>query len=121
MPDCIFCNNEEKILSNDLAYARFDKFAVSEGHLLIIPFRHVANYFECTVDEKSAIWSLVEEGKKYLDKNYNPDAYNIGINAGIEAGQSIMHVHIHLIPRYSGDMENPKGGVRGVIPEKQNY
>ena len=120
---CPFCNptEEDIILKNDLCYARFDKYPVNDGHILIIPFRHFDNYFDATKEEKLALIELIDKAKQYLDKNFNPNGYNIGVNVGKTAGQTIMHVHIHLIPRYKGDMDNPKGGVRGVIPQKQKY
>jgi len=123
LKSCPFCNplEEDIILENNLCYARFDKYPVNKGHILIIPFRHFDNYFDATKEEKIAFLELIDEAKGYLDKNFKPDGYNIGVNIGETAGQTIMHVHIHLIPRYKGDMENPKGGVRGVIPEKQKY
>jgi len=107
---CPFCNplEEDIILKNELCYARFDKYPVNKGHLLIIPFRHFYNYFDATKEEKIAFLELIDEAKGYLDKNFKPDGYNIGVNVGETAGQTIMHVHIHLIPRYKGDMENPK-------------
>ena len=118
---CIFCNQEEIILDNELAWARYDKYPVSPGHLLIITKRHVADFFDTTIEERRALNSLLEECKKMLDREYSPDGYNIGVNCGTAAGQTIMHLHIHLIPRYHGDMDNPRGGVRGVIPEKRIY
>ncbi|WP_457644295.1 HIT family protein [Persephonella sp.] len=121
--DCPFCEPppDEIILNNELCYARFDKFPVNKGHILIIPFRHFDNYFDATKKEKVAIIELIDEVKKFLDMNFKPDGYNIGINIGESAGQTIFHVHVHVIPRYKGDMNNPKGGVRGVIPEKRVY
>lgn len=121
--DCIFCNLEEVkvIIENEGAQAIFDTFPVNEGHMLIIPKKHTETYFEVSESEKKLLWDLVEECKVYLDRRFNPDGYNIGINNGITAGQSIMHLHIHLIPRYIGDIDNPKGGVRGVIPSKRIY
>jgi diadenosine tetraphosphate (Ap4A) HIT family hydrolase len=118
---CPFCVSPEKILSNELAYARYDKYPVNEGHLLIIPYRHISSYFDVTPEEKTAIFDLLEEAKVLLDKERKPDGYNIGINVGETAGQTVWHVHIHLIPRYKDDMDDPTGGVRGVIPEKQKY
>jgi diadenosine tetraphosphate (Ap4A) HIT family hydrolase len=91
------------------------------GHLLIIPGRHVASVFEATSIEIPDLWNLVCRAKEYLDQKYSPDGYNIGINDGESAGQTVMHLHIHLIPRYRDDMDDPRGGVRGVIPEKQKY
>ncbi len=87
----------------------------------MIPHRHVAEYFDATPEEKAAIWELVDQMKLRLDEEFKPDGYNVGVNIGPFAGQSVPHIHIHVIPRYRGDMENPKGGVRGVIPEKQKY
>ncbi len=118
---CIFCNQEEIILKNELAWARYDKYPVSPGHLLIITKRHVADFFDTTIEERRALNDLLEECKKMLDREYSPDGYNIGVNCGTAAGQTIMHLHIHLIPRYQGDIDNPRGGVRGVIPDKRIY
>ncbi|QNF29960.1 HIT family protein [Metabacillus elymi] len=118
---CIFCYMNEIIFENNLAQAFFDKYPVTKGHLLIIPKRHVENYFDLTSEEKQAIDDLLFKGKKLLDQQLKPDGYNIGINNGEAAGQTIFHVHVHLIPRYRGDMKEPRGGVRGVIPEKRMY
>jgi len=102
-------------------FAFRDKFPVSNGHSLVIPKRVVSNYFDLTFKEQSACWFLVNLVKAELQKTYNPDGFNIGINSGTAAGQTVQHAHIHIIPRYKGDMENPRGGVRGVIPEKMGY
>lgn len=118
---CIFCNREELILENELAWARYDKYPVSPGHLLIISRRHVQSIFDTTPEERQALSELMEEAKALLDKKYRPDGYNIGVNCGEAAGQTVMHLHIHLIPRYQGDIDNPRGGVRGVIPDKRIY
>jgi diadenosine tetraphosphate (Ap4A) HIT family hydrolase len=109
------------MLANRLAYARLDKFPVTLGHLLIIPVRHEPDFFAAKRDELAAIWALVDEAKGLLDAKYQPDGYNLGVNVGEVAGQTIAHAHLHLIPRYRGDVENPRGGVRGVIPDKQKY
>ena len=98
-----------------------DGFPVSEGHTLIIPKRHVADYFDLTPDEIAAMQTTMKEIKCQLDNELHPDGYNIGINVNAAAGQTVFHFHMHLIPRYIGDVANPKGGVRGVIPEKQKY
>ena len=121
--NCPFCDipGSEIILSNELCYARLDKYPVSDGHMLVIPYRHFSNYFDVTPEEKNAIWSLVDELKHEIRQKRSPDGYNIGMNIGRAAGQTIPHLHVHLIPRYEGDMEDPMGGVRGVIPEKQKY
>lgn len=124
MKDCFFCQafeNNDYFLENKLAFARFDGFPVSKGHLEVIPKRHIKDWWEATDEERMAIFKLIDEAKKIVDEKYHPDAYNIGMNLGEKAGQSIMHLHVHLIPRYDGDVQNPRGGVRGVIPEKQNY
>jgi ATP adenylyltransferase len=122
--DCPFCNPEperELILESAKAYAMYDKFPVSNGHALIIPKRHCADYFQLSFKEQSACWFILNKTKEILMKKFSPDGFNIGININESAGQTIPHVHIHLIPRYYGDVEIPEGGVRGVIPEKRIY
>ena len=119
--NCPFCNDSKKVIENELVFAHYDTYPVSEGHCLVITRRHVAEYFQATAAEKAAIWELVDEVKTIIDRDFRPDGYNVGVNIGRAAGQSIPHVHIHVIPRYAGDVENPQGGVRGVIPHKQKY
>ena len=125
MPDCPFCtaanNPEPGTPKHGLAHIRRDLYPVSPGHLLVIPNRHVADWFELTDAEQQAVMELVNLAKSWLDETRKPDGYNIGINCGEAAGQTVMHVHCHLIPRYRGDTQTPRGGVRGVIPEKQGY
>lgn len=119
---CLFCTNPRGVsLQNELAYSARDSYAVSPGHTVVIPRRHVASFFELTPDEVNACMSLMTEERKLLDEEFSPDGYNIGVNVGPAAGQSIFHVHIHIIPRYQGDVENPQGGVRHVIPKKGHY
>lgn len=120
---CPFCElPEAKIISqNDFVISFYDAFPVNPGHTLIIPKRHVSSYFELSNQEKEAIWQMADYCKTIIDDLYAPDGYNIGINIGTSAGQSVPHVHLHLIPRFKGDTPNPRGGVRGVIPSKQNY
>ena len=118
---CPFCSPDQIIAENDLTYAIYDRYPVNPGHLLIIVKRHVAGFFETSAAERLAIDKLIVECKNLLDTKYSPDGYNIGINCGSAAGQTIFHVHVHLIPRYFGDLEDPSGGVRGVIPEKRRY
>jgi diadenosine tetraphosphate (Ap4A) HIT family hydrolase len=119
---CLFCKDAKGVsLDHQLAYSARDSFAVSPGHTLVIPRRHVASFFELTPEEVQACMDLISEEKKLIDEEFQPDGYNIGVNIGPAAGQSIMHVHIHIIPRYKGDVENPQGGVRHVLPEKAYY
>ena len=121
---CLFCNSKISGIAheNDLAYASYDTYPVSEFHCLIIPKRHVIDYFELTDEELVACNDLIKVIKEeVLIKDKNVKAFNIGTNVGKIAGQSIMHCHIHLIPRREGDVENPQGGVRSVIPQKQHY
>lgn len=121
---CPFCLSEEGreiIIGNDLAYATYDKYPVSTGHALIIPKRHCGNYFDLTLEEQSSCWNLVNRIKENITDRLHPDGFNIGINIGEASGQTIPHVHIHLIPRYHGDVHEPKGGVRGVIPRRKKY
>ena len=121
---CLFCNSKVSGVEheNDLAYASYDTYPVSDLHCLIIPKRHVADYFELSNEELIACNDLIKIIKQdVLDKDKSIKAFNIGTNAGKISGQSIMHCHIHLIPRREGDVENPQGGVRSVIPKKQHY
>lgn len=110
-----------RVLENDIGFVVYDAFPVTEGHCLVVPKRVYSNYFDSTPEEVHGLHDLVFQTKQLLDEKFNPDSYNVGINCGEHAGQTVPHVHIHLIPRYKGDMENPRGGVRGVIPEKQKY
>ena len=121
---CLFCNLKASEIAheNDLAYASYDSYPVSGYHCLIIPKRHIVDYFELLNDEVIACNDLIKIIKKEIsDKDQSVKAFNIGTNAGKLAGQSIMHCHIHLIPRREGDVDNPQGGVRSVIPKKQHY
>lgn len=121
--DCIFCGKPETeaLCENDLARAFFDKYPVSEGHVLITPKRHAATYFDATKEELAAIYELTKKVKEILDERYNPDGYNFGVNVGLAAGQTIFHLHVHVIPRHIGDVEDPSGGVRKVKPNLVNY
>lgn len=121
--ECPFCNisNEDILIENEYAIAMFDKFPVSKGHVLIVPKLHKSNYFDLHIVEQIVVFKLLEEVKAYLDNLYQPDGYNVGFNAEKAAGQTIPHCHIHVIPRYNGDIEDPRGGIRGCIPEKMKY
>ena len=121
---CLFCNSKVSGVAheNDLAYASYDTYPVTGQHCLIIPKRHVVDYFELSNEELIACNDLIKIVKnEVLDKDKSIKAFNVGTNAGKIAGQSIMHCHIHLIPRREGDVDNPQGGVRSVIPRKQHY
>ena len=111
----------EIICETATCVAFFDGYPVSPGHALIVPKRHVSSYFDLTDHEREAMNVMLQYVKRVVDERFHPDGYNIGINVGQAAGQSVYHCHMHLIPRYAGDVENPKGGVRGVIPKKQKY
>ena len=119
---CPFCNLErEKILETEMSFAIYDGFPVNEGHALIIPKRHTANYFDLSLEEQKDCIELLNRVKGIVQEKYNPAGFNVGININEAAGQTVPHVHIHLIPRYEGDVEEPRGGVRGVIPERKSY
>lgn len=124
--ECLFCDkdntNKNTILAeNELAYARWDNFPVSDGHVEVVPIRHVESYFDLTKDEALAIHELSKKARQIIITKFHPDAFNIGLNDGAEAGRTVHHVHQHLIPRYKGDVENPRGGVRHIIPGKGDY
>lgn len=119
--DCPFCLPAGALLENESALVIRDRFPASPGHLLILPRRHVADWFETTARERLAMFDLADAAKDWLDGEFQPDGFNLGVNVGEVAGQTIFHVHLHLIPRYRGDVPAPRGGVRGVIPAKQNY
>ncbi len=120
---CPFCNLRAPRLSwaSDLVVAVRDQFPVSTGHTLVIPRRHVPTYFDASAEEQAEIWRAVREIKARLDDELSPDGYNVGFNAGEAAGQTVMHLHVHVIPRFRGDMDDPRGGVRHVIPSRGNY
>ena len=121
---CLFCNTKESGINfeNELAYASYDTYPVSKHHCLIVPKRHIQDYFELTNEELIACNNLIKIVKnEILKKDQSVDGFNLGTNIGKVSGQSIFHCHFHLIPRRDGDVENPQGGVRSVIPDKQHY
>ncbi len=123
-PACRFCrprSSDNTLIRGEYASAHWDRHPVNPGHTLVIPYRHFSSYFDATAEEKREIWELVDRAREIIDREHQPDGYNVGINIGEHAGQSIMHLHVHIIPRYKGDVENPKGGVRSVIPARQKY
>jgi diadenosine tetraphosphate (Ap4A) HIT family hydrolase len=127
MENCIFCNIEQTVDKDRIVYqdsswiAIYDNYPVSKGHVLLIPKRHCETYFDLNYIELVSLGVTIGVIKFILNNKFNPDGYNIGVNCGEAAGQTVKHCHIHIIPRYKGDMEDPRGGVRGVIPEKQKY
>jgi diadenosine tetraphosphate (Ap4A) HIT family hydrolase len=113
---------EDKVYSGDYFFMIFDRYPVSPGHILIISNdSSKINFFDLSIEEKLELLNLLEIGKVIINEKFKPDGFNIGMNCGESAGQTVMHFHCHLIPRYIGDMENPRGGVRYCIPEKGNY
>lgn len=124
MSDCVFCSERaraEALAANELAVAFSAGFPVSPGHALIVPRRHEPDFFSLSAEEQAAVIALVNPVRTVLDREFSPDGYNLGVNAGRAAGQTIMHTHLHVIPRYSGDVPEPRGGVRWVLPETARY
>jgi diadenosine tetraphosphate (Ap4A) HIT family hydrolase len=116
---CDLCVPESVLSENDLAYVRLDSNSLCPGHVIVVPRRHVADFFEMTSQEKAAVLELLGTARQLIQAQHSPDGYNIGVNVGRAAGQSRMHVHVHLIPRYAGDVANPRGGVRCVLESKR--
>ena len=116
---CELCNPADVVLENALAYARYDNHSLSRGHVLVIPKRHVASFFDMSRNEQVAVVELLAEVQRQMQVMHAPDGYNIGVNIGAAAGQSRMHVHVHLIPRYVGDTPDPSGGIRCVLARKK--
>jgi diadenosine tetraphosphate (Ap4A) HIT family hydrolase len=122
-PPCPFCSlpSESFVLASEHAIVIRDGFPVSPGHTLIVPRRHVASFFEVTDAERADLMSLLATARDDLERQFSPAGYNVGINDGAAAGQTVPHVHLHLIPRYEGDRDDPRGGVRWVLPDKAAY
>ena len=120
---CPFCSPapDRIAFERPLVLALWDAFPASPGHLLVVPRRHVATWFDANEEERTAILKALDEAKALVDGRHHPDGYNIGVNVGEAAGQTVFHLHVHLIPRYAGDAPDPRGGVRHVIPGKGNY
>jgi diadenosine tetraphosphate (Ap4A) HIT family hydrolase len=121
--ECPFCAPaaDRIVAENRWVMALSDGFPVSLGHTLVIPKRHIASLDDISTKERSAIWSLVAKVRRLILERHRPDGFNIGVNDGIAAGQTVMHLHVHVIPRYSGDQKDPRGGVRWVLPGQANY
>lgn len=122
---CLFCQKylekDNVLYENDTVYVVKDSYPVSKGHVLIITKRHIKDYFETTEKEVLDMDQALKVMEERIHTEYKPDGFTIGINNGSAAGQTIMHLHLHLIPRYFGDVTDPRGGIRGVIPAKQKY
>ena len=120
---CPFCAipADHIVAANALAFAIRDAYPVSQGHTLVIPRRHLSSFFEATLEERLALLALIDEATATLDREFAPAGYNIGFNDGAAAGQTVMHLHIHIIPRFDGDQSDPRGGIRWVLPEKADY
>tara|TARA_B100000470_G_C19393771_1_gene216747 strand:- start:25 stop:387 length:363 start_codon:yes stop_codon:yes gene_type:complete len=116
-----FLKDKDRIFENAVGFVIYDKFPVNKGHCLIIPKREYADYFDSTKEEIEGLNKLLFQTKDFIKKKYNPDGFNVGINSGKQAGQTVFHMHIHLIPRYKNDVDNPRGGVRNVVPGKGDY
>lgn len=121
--DCLFCRLETNRirLESEFALAFLDGFPVTQGHTLVIPRQHVASLFELPAEEQAAVWALVAQVRGLLLEELHPDGFNVGVNDGTAAGQTLMHAHIHVIPRRHGDVADPRGGVRWVIPDTAEY
>jgi len=120
--DCIFCNLDRSILvQSELSLAFFDGFPVSKGHSLVVPRRHVLSIWDMTAEEYADAFNVVRQVKDILERKFRPQGFNVGVNCGEVAGQSVWHAHIHVIPRYTGDVPSPKGGVRNIMPGKGRY
>jgi diadenosine tetraphosphate (Ap4A) HIT family hydrolase len=120
---CPFCQlpDNQCVQVTTVVRAFRDQYPISPGHTLIIPVRHVASLYELSVDEQTEMWRLVAAIREQIQKEFSPDGFNIGLNDGTAAGQTVMHAHIHVIPRFKGDVSDPRGGVRWILPEKARY
>jgi diadenosine tetraphosphate (Ap4A) HIT family hydrolase len=120
---CPFCNPSKHriVLERRLALSILDAYPINPGHTLIIPKRHITSFFDLDKNELQDLKMLLESSKHDLDRCHQPDGFNVGFNDGIAAGQTVMHLHIHLIPRFNGDVSDPRGGIRWVIPDRAKY
>jgi len=121
--NCRFCKPEilEPFLEEELVLGFWDSFPLTPGHALLIPRRHVQTWFEATPAERVALVDALDVAKALIERDYQPDGYNIGVNSGEAAGQTVLHLHMHLIPRYLGDTDDPRGGIRKIIPDRTRY
>jgi len=121
--DCPFCDPDpdQVFFENELVLGLWDRYPVSPGHALLVPRRHVAGWFEASPAEQLSVVAALPVVREKIERVHQPNGWNIGVNSGEAAGQTIFHLHVHLIPRYKGDQDDPRGGVRHVMPEKANY
>ena len=115
---CELCAPADTLLDDKLAYVAFEKTSLSAGHVIVVPRRHVADFFDMTQAEQAAVLELLNRARELVREKHRPDGFNIGVNIGEAAGQSRMHVHVHLIPRYAGDVPDPRGGIRCVLAKR---
>ena len=122
---CPFCNipESDRIIETALLIGFYDRYPVGTGHMLLVPRRHVENWFDATKEEQSALMNAIDDAVTLIETRLDrqPDGYNVGFNAGEAAGQTVMHLHLHVIPRFEGDIDDPRGGIRGAIPAKRIY
>ena len=122
---CPFCNiaESDRLIETDLVIGFLDRYPVNPGHLLLVTRRHVGTWFDATEQEQAALMNAVDDAVAFIESHLDrrPDGYNVGFNAGYAAGQTVMHLHLHVIPRFDGDIEDPRGGIRGAIPDKRVY
>ncbi len=126
MKECYLCRvqkekNEKFILESNTFFCLYDNFPVTKGHCLIVPKKHIESFFDLNDDQLKNFYQIIKQVKEIIQKQFHPDAFNVGINDGKAAGRTINHLHIHLIPRYENDVENPRGGIRNIIPGKGDY
>lgn len=125
MKNCLFCKwidgGRKVVIENENFKVFYDGFPVNKGHLLAVPKRHIKNLFELNQKEWESLRGLLQKSERHLDKKYSPDGFNIGVNIGEAAGQTVFHLHIHLIPRYKGDVKNPRGGIRNIKKALMKY
>ncbi len=123
MKPCIFCHPDPSrvLFEDDLVVALWDAFAVSPGHALIVPRRHVPDWWHATPDERQPLTEATLQVRRVIEERHSPEGYNLGVNIGGAGGQTVFHLHLHVIPRYAGDVPQPRGGVRWVLPEKADY
>jgi diadenosine tetraphosphate (Ap4A) HIT family hydrolase len=119
MKGCELCEPKDVVFESEFAYVRYDSNSLGAGHVIVVPKRHVADFFDMSGAEQGSVLALLNRARRLVQEKHKPDGYNIGVNIGAAAGQSRMHVHVHLIPRYAGDVPDPRGGIRCVLAKKK--